>query len=489
MAEGSVFKHCGCKDDDGKRLANRCPKLRRPGGAWHPSHGRWAYQLELPKTAEGRRRPMRRYRFETRDAAATERDNVLALLALSRANTDLAIEIGDLLQQLKPTDPLPDRDMIARRVKAGIPATTAVLLGDYLREWLTGRRIAAGTQLAYDSHIRNHLDPHLGHIPIEKLRGGHIQAMFTAIADRNIAIETARDSEDPTVRASVKSARTTGPASMQRIRATLRKALNDAIRVHRLIEFNPAAHVELASGKRPKARVWTAAAVKHWKTTAQRPSPVMVWTPEQAGTFLDYTEDHDIVLYPLYALMLHRGLRRGEAIGLRDLDLDLDLDTGTAVISQQITTVGYQPVTKKVKSEAGDRTVALDQTTTAITRSHLARRARWRLVSGPAWPQTGLVYVQPDGTPWHPDTITKRFDDLVEKSGLPPIRLHDLRHCAATFLKASGSDLQDIKEMLGHSTITITSDTYTSVIQELETERAKAEAAAALVPRITRRAS
>jgi hypothetical protein len=126
-------------------------------------------------------------------------------------------------------------------------------------------------------------------------------------------------------------------------------------RVHRtrpgdlLIEFNPATLVELPSGKRPNARVWTAAAVKHWKTTGQRPSPVMVWNPEQAGQFLGYAEDHDIALYPLYALMLHRGLRRGEAIGLRDLDLD----TGTAVISQQITTVGYQPVTKKVKSEAG----------------------------------------------------------------------------------------------------------------------------------------
>ena len=224
----------------------------------------------------------------------------------------------------------------------------------------------------------------------------------------------------------------------------------------------------------------------HWKVTGLRPSPVMVWTPDQAGRFLDYAEDHDLVLYPMYALMLHRGLRRGKAIGLRDLDLDLD--TGTAVISQQITTVGYQPVTKKVKTEAGERTITLDHTTTTITRSHLARRARWQLVSGPAWPRTGLVYVQPDGTPWHPDTVTKRFDDLVTTSGLPPIRLHDLRHCAATYLKASGADLQDIKETLGHSTITLTSDTYTSVIQELETERAKADAAAALVPRTARRA-
>jgi integrase len=487
MAEGSVFKHCGCKDENGKRLGNHCPNLRRPGGAWHPTHGRWAYQLELPKTADGKRRPMRRYRFDNRDTAAKERDGVLGLLALAGDNRDLAIEIGDLLDQLKPTDPLPDRNMIARRVKAGIPATTAVLLGDYLREWLTGRSIAPGTRRSYDSHIRIHLDPHLGHLPIEKLGVGHIKAMFTAIADRNIAIETARDSDDKAVRASVKGQRTTGPAMMHRIRATLRKALNDAIRVHRLIEFNPAAHVELPSGKRPKARVWTAAAVKHWKATGQKPSAVMVWTPEQAGQFLDYAEGHDIVLYPMYALMLHRGLRRGEAVGLRDFDLDLDL--GTAVISQQITTDGYLPITRKVKSEAGDRTVTFDQITTAITRTHLARRARWQLVSGPAWIRTGLVYVQPDGSAWHPDTVTKRFDDLVEKSGLPPIRLHDLRHCAATFLKASGSDLNDIKEMLGHSTITITSDTYTSVIQELETERAKAEAAAALVPRAIRRAS
>jgi site-specific recombinase XerD len=64
-----------------------------------------------------------------------------------------------------------------------------------------------------------------------------------------------------------------------------------------------------------------------------------------------------------------------------------------------------------------------------------------------------------------------------------------LRHCAATFLKAAGADLKDVQELLGHSSITITSDTYTSVIAELEVERAKAEAAAALVPRRRPRAA
>lgn len=121
--------------------------------------------------------------------------------------------------------------------------------------------------------------------------------------------------------------------------------------------------------------------------------------------------------------------------------------------------------------------------------AHHARRARWKLTTGPAWPDTGLFFVQPDGQPWHPEAVTWRFECLVRDAGLPPIRLHDLRHCAATFLKAAGADLKDVQELLGHSSITITGDTYTSVIAELDVERAKAQAAANLAPRRRRPAA
>jgi integrase len=276
---------------------------------------------------------------------------------------------------------------------------------------------------------------------------------------------------------------------MHRIRATLRKALNDAIRKtnNRLIDFNPAAHLELPSGTRPKARVWTAQAVRKWRETGDRPSPVMVWTPQQAGEFLDYAEDHDIVLYPMFVAIMHRGLRRGEAVGLPDTAVDLD--NALATISQQMSTVGYATLVKYVKTDAGDRLISLDTLTVAAWRTYLARRARWKLVSGPLWPNTGFFFVQPNGQPWHPDTVTKRFDLLVRDSGLPPIRLHDLRHCAATYLKAAGADIKDIQELLGHSSSTLTSDTYTSVIAQLSVERAKAQAAAELVPRRPRRAA
>jgi hypothetical protein len=81
----------------------------------------------------------------------------------------------------------------------------------------------------------------------------------------------------------------------------------------------------------------------------------------------------------------------------------------------------------------------------------------------------------------HPANVTRRFVELYVEIDLPPVRLHDLRHGAATLAHAAGADLKDIQEMLGHSSITITADTYTSLLPEADL--AIAEAAARLVPR------
>lgn len=70
----------------------------------------------------------------------------------------------------------------------------------------------------------------------------------------------------------------TGPATQQSIRRTLRAALNAAI-AQQYITFNPASHVELESGKRPKPLLWTTQRVERWRATGELPSPVMVWTP------------------------------------------------------------------------------------------------------------------------------------------------------------------------------------------------------------------
>jgi site-specific recombinase XerD len=96
--------------------------------------------------------------------------------------------------------------------------------------------------------------------------------------------------------------------------------------------------------------------------------------------------------------------------------------------------------------------------------------------------ESGLFFVRPDdGRAWHPQTVSDRFEHLITESRLPPVRLHDLRHCAAIYLCHGGADLKEIQETLGHANIAITSDTYTSVILELH--RTNADAAAQLIPR------
>lgn len=480
MSRGLPFKSCSCRDEKRNKIGAKCPMLRRACGAWSAAHGRWGYRIELPVQPDGKRWRLCRFGFSTREAAHVDRSRAQSLLELAGDDTTVGNEIARMLKDTKSGRPFPDRDAVARRVRAGLVASAAMTLGDYLWQWHTSRRkIQPTTLVSYATHIRVHLVPHLGHIPIDRLRVGHLQSMFDSISDSNLQIDIARCSDDVQVRASVRGVRRTGPATMQRIRATLRKALNDAIRTHRLIEFNPAAYVELPSVQAPRARVWTSAAVQQWKETGLRPSSVMVWTPEQAGAFLDHVEEHDVVVYPIVALILHRGLRRGEALGLRESDVDLE--GRTATITQQLTTVGYRPVIKIVKSYAGDRIIALDASTTTALRIYQERRERWR--ADAAWLKTELFFVRPDGRQWHPEQVSDRFERLVADSGLPPIRLHDLRHCAATLLKASGSDLKDIQEVLGLSSITVAANTYTSVMHELESERAKAEAASALVPR------
>jgi len=109
-----------------------------------------------------------------------------------------------------------------------------------------------------------------------------------------------------------------------------RAALNAAMR-RGLVGENAASRAELPRARRPRAVVWTPERVGHWWATGERPE-VAVWTTEQTARFLTASAGHR--LYAVYHLIALRGLRRGEAAGLRWCDIDLDAKT--AVISQQL---------------------------------------------------------------------------------------------------------------------------------------------------------
>lgn len=98
-----------------------------------------------------------------------------------------------------------------------------------------------------------------------------------------------------------------------------------------------------------------------------------------------------------------------------------------------------------------------------------------------AWQDTGRVFTKEDGSWLHPGTVSETFRRILATTDLPPITLRDLRHVAATLTHGGDGDIHTVKETPRHSTITLTSDTYTSLLPELDREIA--EKAAKLVPR------
>ncbi|MFJ8965323.1 tyrosine-type recombinase/integrase [Lentzea sp. NPDC102401] len=302
--------------------------------------------------------------------------------------------------------------------------------------------------------------------------------MIERIEEFNDQIEDLRKSTDPDKRALVRYRRPVGIASMHRIMATARKALNDAMYGEaRLITFNPAVKVELPPEVRPKPLVWTDARVARWVETGEIPGKVMVWTPEQTGTFLDFIAHHR--LYAYFHLLAHAGLRRGEGLG--QYWVDFDEDTGTLAIRFQLLQVGWETEFGTPKTDSSVAIITVDRGTVLELCAHRSRQQRERDEAGDAWANLGLMFTEPDGSPLHPADVTDLFNALVEEAGLPPIRLHDLRHGAATFALASGADMKIVSSMLRHSSITITADTYTGVLPQVA--QATAEGIARLVPR------
>lgn len=139
------------------------------------------------------------------------------------------------------------------------------------------------------------------------------------------------------------------------------------------------------------------------------------------------------------------------------------------------------------KSETSQRTVSLDAATVRELRAYRSRQLVERRAWGQAWADTGQVFAREDGTPPSPNVVSDRFDRLVRVTGTPPIRLHDLRHTAASLAYRAIRDLKMVSELLGHSGIQITGDIYTLVFEEVD--RDATEAVARLVPRAASRRS
>ncbi len=312
-------------------------------------------------------------------------------------------------------------------------------VGEWLNSWLVDK-VADGmrptTERSYRAHIREHLIPRLGRYRLSELRPAHVDALLREL------------------RAAGK-----GATTIRRVHATLRSALATAKR-RRLVSYNAAEDVDLPAV--PRSRV------KPWEVT-------------ELAAFLDAVAGHR--LGALYELMAFTGLRRGEACALRWSDIDLE--RSVLHVRRQLVQVGHQLIEGPPKTHSGeDRRVDLGERAVGVLLAHRLEQDAERAAWGDAYAGGGLVFAREDGTRLHPELVTKTFARLARQAGVRPVRLHDLRHGQASLMLAAGVDMAVVSKRLGHSSITLTSDLYSHLLEGVG--RAAANAGEGMVPRAQR---
>jgi integrase len=161
---------------------------------------------------------------------------------------------------------------------------------------------------------------------------------------------------------------------------------------------------------------------------------------------------------------------------------DLDLVEGKRLrVVQTLVAPRYQLRIEQPKTDAGRRSVALDEVTVAALREHRRRQTEERLAFGPGWGTQPLAddlcFTEPDGGPVKPALFLLRFQQASKNAGLRKVRLHDLRHGHITALMEAGVPLPVIAQRVGHSSVAVTGDIYSHVRQELRDDTAELGAA------------
>jgi len=188
--------------------------------------------------------------------------------------------------------------------------------------------------------------------------------------------------------------------------------------------------------------------------------PMKVWTDEQARAFLASVRDDRLEV--AWALFLTRGPRRGDVAGMQWEDFDLAAKTWH--VNRTRIAVKGKAADSTPKTAAGRRQIELDDKLVAILRTHKARQAAEKLAAGTAYEDGHYLIADERGRPYYPESLSVWFGKRVTLLGLSRIRLHDTRHTAASLMLAAGEPVKVVSEMLGHSSVTITLDTYAHLL-------------------------
>jgi integrase len=339
-------------------------------------------------------------------------------------------------------------DDLRRELRLGTiaPAGKAATVGEYLTAWIERdrTRVRPSTWKGRETHVRVYLIPTLGRLSLTRLQSPDVERAIAGwiASGRPVTGEErkrGRQSHAPV-----------SPLTARHVRATLRRALADAVR-DGLVGRNA------AGDARPPY-------VAH--------RPVSYLNAPDVRRLLDATAADEYG--NLYAVAVSTGLRLGELLGLAWPDVDLTTGTLTVRRSLAMARDGGWALAQP-KSARSRRTIPLPALAGDALKRERARQTVTRKAAGDAWQDRDkLVFTDAVGRPMRPEGVSAAFQRARAAAGLPHVPFHALRHSAATLMLAEGVPLAVISEWLGHSGIAITASSYAAIVPELRREAADA---------------
>jgi integrase len=294
--------------------------------------------------------------------------------------------------------------------------------GEYLTEWLETSakpRIRERTYLDYKSLADRYLRPALGHRKLLQITAPEIQAVYAAMLARGLS-----------------------PRTVRYAHSVVHSALEQAVK-WRMLARNPAKLVDLPRTERREMRSLTA---------------------EEASRFL--ATSNGTRWHALWTLLLTSGLRPGEALGLRWADLDGDRlrIQRTLIRGPEGRWQLVEPKTPKAR-----RVVSLPPSARKALIAHRTLQIEERLRAGATWEDLDLMFSGSRGGALdYRLLVARQFKPIARAAGLPNLRPYDLRHSCATLLLASGENVKVVSERLGHASATLTLDTYSHVLPDMQ---------------------
>ena len=292
----------------------------------------------------------------------------------------------------------------------------------YMEYWLEIHRssLKLSTYALYRRHLDNHILPGLGHYQLQSLTVDQVQAFYSKKLQERLSARTLRT-----------------------LHAILSTALRDAVKWKRL-SVNVCEYVTLPRISKYEVKPLDQA---------------------QAKRLLEVAKGGPLEC--LLTLALVTGMRLGEMLALRWSDINFE-EKSLQVRHTVNFIEGYGFVETEPKTDSSRRTIDLPQVAVDALKQHHTGQLETRLKVGAAWQEQGLVFMNEHGGYLGRAWIQKLFKKLLEQAGLPSMRMHDLRHSAATILLKMGVPAHVVQEILGHANISMTLGVYGHVLPSMQ---------------------